>query len=155
MIRAFTRVRAGFTLTELMIVVAIIGLLAAIAIPCFARARERSLNVRFAADLQVAKAAFSEYAMEHGKYPADTMPGVVPDGMVEYLRRIEWTKPNTLGGQWDWDNAQFGIKAGVSVYRPTASSAQMLLLDQTIDDGNLFTGEFRSRTDGYIGIIEE
>ena len=37
---------------------------------------------------------------------------------------MEWTKPNTLGGQWDWDNGQFGFKAGVSVYRPTASSAQ-------------------------------
>jgi hypothetical protein len=31
----------------------------------------------------------------------------------------------------------------------------MLQLDKTIDDGNLFTGDFRSRSDGYIGIIEE
>lgn len=149
------RVRAGFTLTELMIVVAIVGLLAAIAIPSFAHARERSLNVRFAADLQVAKAAFIEYSFDHGKYPPDTMPSVVPNGMADYLKRVAWTQPTTLGGQWDWDNSQFGFKAGVSVYRPTASSGQMLQLDKTIDDGNLFTGEFRSRSDGYIGIIEE
>jgi prepilin-type N-terminal cleavage/methylation domain-containing protein len=149
------RVRAGFTLTELMIVVAVIGLLAAIAIPSFVRARERSLNVRFAADLQVAKAAFTEYSMEHGKYPPDTQPGVVPEGMVDYLRRIEWTKPTTLGGSWDWDNGQFGFKAGVSVYSPTASSGQMLRIDKIIDDGNLATGEFRSRANGYIGIIED
>ena len=149
------RVRTGFTLTELMIVVAVIGLLAAIAIPSFVRARERSWNVRFAADLQVAKAAFTEYSVEHGKYPPDTQPGAVPEGMAEYLRRMEWTKPTTLGGSWDWDNGQFGFKAGVSVYHPTVSSGQLLQLDKTIDDGNLATGDFRSRADGYIGIIED
>jgi type II secretory pathway pseudopilin PulG len=137
-----------------MIVVAVIGLLAAIAIPSFVRARERSLNVRFAADLQVAKAAFTEYSVEHGKYPADTMPGVVPEGMVDYLRRIAWTQPTTIGGQWDWDNSQFGFKAGVSIYLPSASIDQMLRIDQIIDDGNLATGEFQSRANGYIGIIE-
>jgi len=155
MFLASARVRAGFTLTELMIVVAIVGLLAAIAIPSFARARERALNVRFAADLQVTKSAFTEYSLDHGKYPPDTTPGMVPQGMADYLRRVEWTKLNTLGGQWDWDNSQFGYKAGVSVYRPTASSGQLLQLDKTIDDGNLATGEFRSRSDGYIGIIED
>ena len=149
------RVRTGFTLTELMIVVAVIGLLAVIAIPSFVRARERSLNVRFAADLQVAKAAFIEYSLEHRKYPPDTQPGVVPEGMVEYLKRIEWKKPTALGGSWDWDNGQFGFKAGVSVYHPTASSGQLLQLDKTIDDGNLSTGGFRARANGYIGIIEE
>ena len=138
-----------------MIVVAVIGLLASIAIPCFARARQQSLNTRFVADLQVAKGAFIEYAADHGTYPPDTNPGVVPDGMADYLRRIAWTQPCTIGGQWDWDNGQVGFKAGVSVYQPTASTAQMIQIDQTIDDGNLATGEFRSRSDGYIGIIEQ
>jgi general secretion pathway protein G len=149
------RGQAGFTLTELMIVVAIIGLLATIAIPSFAHARERSLDVRFAADLRVAKDAFTEYAADHGKYPPDALPSVVPQGMADYLRRMDWTSPNTLGGQWDWDNAQFGFKAGVSVYRPTASIGQMIKVDKLIDDGNLATGDFRSRSDGYIGIIED
>ena len=148
------RVRAGFTLTELMIVVAVIGLLAAIAIPSYVRARERSLNVRFAADLQAAKAAFIEYSADNGKYPPDTMPGVVPDRMADYLRRIAWTQPTTIGGQWDWDNSLFGFKAGVSVYSPTASIDRMLRIDQMIDDGNLATGDFQSRANGYIGIIE-
>ena len=144
----------GFTLVELMIVVAVIALLAVIAIPNFARARGTAQNSRFAADLRVACDAFVQYSVDNRRYPPDTTPGVMPAGMSDYLLRVPWLKDTAIGGQWDWDNGQFGVKAGVSAYQPTVSQSQLQRLDRTIDDGDLATGSFRTRSAGYISVIE-
>jgi prepilin-type N-terminal cleavage/methylation domain-containing protein len=56
--------RGGFTLVEIMIVVAIIALLAAIAVPGFLRARKRSQASRILNDLRMIDAACDQYAIE-------------------------------------------------------------------------------------------
>jgi general secretion pathway protein G len=146
---------AAFTLVEVMVVVLIIGLLAAIALPNFVRASQNAQNSRFASDLRVATEAFMQYNLDTRRYPLDRNPGIVPPEMAGYLaRRIEWTKRTPIGGQWDWDYGVFGVRAGVSVYQPTASSSQLRRLDRMIDDGNLATGQFRARASGYISIVE-
>jgi prepilin-type N-terminal cleavage/methylation domain-containing protein len=146
--------QSAFTLTEMMIVMAIVGLLAVLAIPSLQRARGQSLNVRFESDLRIARDAFIQYSCDNRKYPADTQPGIVPDGMADYLKRVEWTNITTIGGQWDWDYEQFGCKAGVSVYMPATDVTEMRQIDRAIDDGDLSTGYFRTRSSGYISIIE-
>jgi prepilin-type N-terminal cleavage/methylation domain-containing protein len=55
---------AGFTLVEIMIVVAIIALLAAIAVPGFLRARKRSQASRILNDLRMIDSAVDQYAVE-------------------------------------------------------------------------------------------
>src|ERR1700748_1663660 len=57
----------GFTLVEIMIVVAIIALLAAIAVPGFLRARKRSQASRVLNDLRLIDAAVDQYAIENNK----------------------------------------------------------------------------------------
>ena len=59
----------GFTLIELMIVVAIIGILAAIAIPQFAAYRAKSFNASAESDLKNAKTAFEAYYADYQAYP--------------------------------------------------------------------------------------
>src|SRR5437660_4896520 len=59
--------RGGFTLVEIMIVVAIIALLAAIAVPNFLRARKRSQATRILEDLRLLDSAIDQYAIETGK----------------------------------------------------------------------------------------
>ena len=54
----------GFTLVEIMIVVAIIALLAAIAVPGFLRARKRSQASRILNDLRMIDSACDQYAIE-------------------------------------------------------------------------------------------
>ena len=139
-----------------MIVVAIIGLLAALAVPAYSKQRKRTQATAYVSDLRVAVAAFQLYALEQHGYPPDRMPGQVPPGMAEYLGpRFRWTEETPIGGRWDWDDAQFGYRAGVSVYQPFFSATDMMLVDSIIDDGNLATGVFRSRANGYIYLIEE
>lgn len=62
---------AGFTLVEIMIVVAIIALLAAIAVPGFLRARKRSQASRILNDLRVIDGAVDQYAIETGRSTGD------------------------------------------------------------------------------------
>ena len=59
--------RSGFTLVEIMIVVAIIALLAAIAVPGFLRARKRSQASRIINDLRLIDSAVDQYAIENNK----------------------------------------------------------------------------------------
>jgi prepilin-type N-terminal cleavage/methylation domain-containing protein len=59
--------RAGFTLVEIMIVVAIIALLAAIAVPGFLRARKRSQAAKVLNDLRMIDSAVDQYAIETSK----------------------------------------------------------------------------------------
>jgi prepilin-type N-terminal cleavage/methylation domain-containing protein len=59
--------RRGFTLVEIMIVVAIIALLASIAVPGFLRARKRSQAVRILNDLRLLDGAVDQYAIETNK----------------------------------------------------------------------------------------
>jgi len=64
---------AGFTLVEIMIVVAIIALLAAIAVPGFLRARKRSQASRIINDLRLIDSAVDQYAIENNKASGATV----------------------------------------------------------------------------------
>src|SRR4026207_2446661 len=57
----------AFTLVDIMIVVAIIALLAAIAVPGFMRARKRSQASRILTDLRLIDSAIDQYAIENNK----------------------------------------------------------------------------------------
>lgn len=143
----------GFTLVEIMIVVVIIGLLAAIAIPAFQKLRTKSQITAFANDLRIGRDGFDSYAMENGRWPPDGISGL-PAEIDGYVSDTRFSGPTPLGGNWDWDNGQFGFTAGLSVISPTANVTTMRQLDQSIDDGNLATGNFRARSNGYIYVLE-
>ena len=64
MLQRLNKRRGGFTLVEIMIVVAIIALLAAIAVPGFLRARKRSQATRILNDLRMIDSAVDQYAIE-------------------------------------------------------------------------------------------
>lgn len=76
--------RNGFTLVEIMIVVAIIALLATIAVPGFLRARKRSQATRILNDLRLIDAAVDQYAIETNR--ATGAPVGVTD-WTNYLKK--------------------------------------------------------------------
>ena len=66
------RIQQGVTLIELMIVVAIVGILAAIALPAYQDYVVRSKVSELEAALAACKTSVAEYAASHGSAPADT-----------------------------------------------------------------------------------
>jgi prepilin-type N-terminal cleavage/methylation domain-containing protein len=73
MLNKLNKRRGGFTLVEIMIVVAIIALLAAIAVPGFLRARKRSQASRVINDLRLIDSAVDQYAIENNKASGATV----------------------------------------------------------------------------------
>jgi prepilin-type N-terminal cleavage/methylation domain-containing protein len=73
MLKKLTTKRGGFTLVEIMIVVAIIALLAAIAVPGFLRARKRSQASKIINDLRMIDSAMDQYAIENSKKSGDAI----------------------------------------------------------------------------------
>ncbi len=80
-----TQRRSGFTLVEIMIVVAIIALLAAIAVPGFLRARKRSQATTIKNDMRLIDSAVDQYAIEFN----------LGGGVIGFSNITRYFKPGT------------------------------------------------------------
>ncbi len=90
----------AFTLVEIMIVVAVIALLAAIAVPAFLRARKRAQAADVLNDLRMIDSAVSQYAIENGKKTGDAV-GV--DDWTTYVKQgttLAETGEDVLGNEF-------------------------------------------------------
>ena len=88
----------GFTLVEIMIVCAIIGMIAAIAVPNFLRYREASRRSVCIANLKQVQDAKTQWAFEKSKKPTDVPVETDLVGVENYLRE----KPYCPGGGADY-----------------------------------------------------
>jgi type IV pilus assembly protein PilA len=68
------KAQQGFTLIELMIVIAIVGILAAIALPAYQDYIVRSKMSEALGALAEGKTTIAEYVASNGRYPADKLP---------------------------------------------------------------------------------
>lgn len=91
--------KAGFTLVEIMIVVAIIGLLAAIGIPSFMKARQKSLANTKAANINQIEGAIEQYALDNSCTNGVSVSwGDVNSGLAQYLKDTDINSYN-VGGE--------------------------------------------------------
>jgi prepilin-type N-terminal cleavage/methylation domain-containing protein len=90
------RNKSAFTLVEIMIVVAIIGLLAALAIPGFVKARKQSQGRRILNDARQMDAAIDQWALEKGKSDGAT---VTTSDCETYLKS-SWKVTDLLGNSF-------------------------------------------------------
>lgn len=120
-----------------MIVVVIIGILAALGIPAFQRVRERSIASRLTNDFRQFEAGVQRYILESGQTPAAALGGVVPTGMDGYLP-ASYTLPSPLGGNY----LRSGPSANIVLRGSSATDALMQPIDDALDDGDLTTGNY-------------
>ncbi len=147
----------GFTLIEILTVVVIIGIMAAIVIPLFASATDDADQVVFVTDVNTfANAAFL-YMSQTGMFLEDATSGVVPAGWETYIKAAQWTSPTPIGGVWDTELNSFGIVSGLGVHFNGVANpgdAYMQKIDKILDDGSLATGGFRKiAADRYYFIL--
>jgi type IV pilus assembly protein PilA len=89
------QLQKGFTLIELMIVVAIIGILAAVALPAY---QDYTLRAKVSEVMLAASSAknnVAEYAQTNAKLP-DTADLTVENQTSTYVSKVEWTSPSIV-----------------------------------------------------------
>lgn len=135
------RHRRGFTFIELLIVMIVLGLLAALATLKYMDMKNRALTAQAAADMEALRLAAYSAWYETGTWPAEVGPGVIPTELAPYLAKgFTFTRPEyTL----DWDNfvppgggPSAGMQLGVVI---SSSNARMqLALQQTLGNKGPF-----------------
>jgi len=86
---------AGFTLLELLVVMTIIGILAAIAVPALRDSPKRAMEATLRADLFTFRSVLDQYKGDKGNYPPD-LQTLIKDG---YIRKIP-LDPITKQADW-------------------------------------------------------
>lgn len=141
-----TKKESGFTLIELMIVVAIIGILAAIAIPQFASYRVKAFNSAAKADLHSAQTTFEVYFNDNNVYPTDES---VQTGTIELGAGTSAVTMNTSNSVYFTSDSSANLStysaatkhtAGNEIYKTTSAAPTIQTATDTAGD-MLTTGD--------------
>lgn len=94
--------RGGFTLVELLVVAAVIGILAALAIPNLRTVLLRARATELAGDMEVVRTAALQYNGDNHSWPSEAAAGEIPSGLAPYLPDLYSFDRN--GYQLDYEN---------------------------------------------------
>jgi len=90
--------KAGFTLIEVLLVVVILGILAAIVVPSYSGFSGDAEKNAFLADVRSFVSAAEYYRNKTGELLADAASGSVPAGWESYIESNKWTRNTPIGG---------------------------------------------------------
>lgn len=148
--------RKGFTLVEIMVVIVIIGLLVAMAVPTFQKVQQQARANTFLSELRIYRYGVETFALQTGEYPTDTAPGTLDPELAEYLKASDFAEDTPVGGKWDIARDLDGVTCAVGVVG--VSRAELIeQVDDRLDDGNITTGLLRTLggESNYYWIVRE
>ncbi|MGB0415731.1 MAG: type II secretion system protein [Coraliomargarita sp.] len=146
---------AAFTLVEIMVVVVIVGLLAALALPTIKNARQNSQFTRLLNDFRIFSDAIEQFTFATGDFPEDSSTGTIPSGMENYIKSGAWNSGPAIGGYWDVEKAGPDYLSAIGVHRYEVDDDVLLAFDTRYDDGNLSSGRYKKiDSDRYYRIIQ-
>jgi general secretion pathway protein G len=153
---ALTRkARSAFTLVEILIVVVILGILAAVVVPQFASVSDEARQGAFIASLKTYADTAEYFAVREGFYPPDGSSGQIPTGFEDYVDQDEYESPTPIGGVWDTEYNDSGVTSAIGVhFNGDPVPSYMLQIDETFDNGDLASGIFQELgTDRFYYIV--
>jgi prepilin-type N-terminal cleavage/methylation domain-containing protein len=157
------RSKRAFTLVEISVVVTLLGLLVAMALPAYRHVTISSKAAAVVNDVRVFSTAFQTYSTQHGSWPASGTPGVIPPEIADAMSSA-FAKPTPIGGHYEWDFDStangFHVTAAVSIVStadsPMTDDTDLIeKVDQLYDDGDLTKGNVQlGSTNALVFIIE-
>ncbi len=142
------RHRHAFSLIEILVVVIVIGILAAIVVPNSIRAGDMARVTATGEDLKAIVRAVEAYRNDSGRWPRDVSRAVMPPELAEFFTKADpFQKTVPIGGVYDYDGPsssrgpRISIRAGTG--NPIADDATITELDELIDDGDPGAGRLR------------
>jgi len=130
------RGKRGFTLVEIMVVIGIIGMITAIAIPVYRKITLKAQRSELLSEVMDYSDAFNNYNFINGTWPPTAGMNKTPNGMQGFLPSA-YTQGGAFGGEFHW------IGTGkLQIKKSDATTETMTELDEKIDDGDLSTGQF-------------
>jgi prepilin-type N-terminal cleavage/methylation domain-containing protein len=154
----------AFTIVEVMVVVVIIGFLAAAGLPSYRHITMRSKATALENDLRQFSTAIQTYALQNGRWPADGEAQVIPPELTAALS-AKFTHASPIGGvyKWNYEIPADGVAAKAALVVQTVSGNPVsddeelfLMIDRQMDDGVLETGIVQvGSTNSLVFIIEK